>query len=184
MIRGVKVSEKPRSAESPKSAMTRTERETLRQSFRPVRVQLLFIGESPPASGRFFYSRNSGLYRAVRAAFQIADSSISDDAFLESFMHYGCYLTDLSSDPVDHLDVRERQLLSHKGERRLTRQIQNLEPKILAPVLRSISANVRSAASRADWSGEILDLPYPGRWVRNRSVFINTLVPVLHCLKS
>jgi hypothetical protein len=34
--------------------LTRYQREILRRSFRPARVRVLFVGESPPASGRFF----------------------------------------------------------------------------------------------------------------------------------
>ena len=48
----------------------RRQRERLRQQFRPEAVRLLFIGESPPASGRFFYHGDSGLYRAIREVFQ------------------------------------------------------------------------------------------------------------------
>jgi hypothetical protein len=46
--------------------LTRREREALRESFRPKPIRILFVGEAPPASGRFFYSANSGLYRAMR----------------------------------------------------------------------------------------------------------------------
>ena len=37
-------------------------REHLRRRYRPAHVDLLFIGEAPPASGRFFYQADSGLY--------------------------------------------------------------------------------------------------------------------------
>ena len=45
--------------------------EELRRKYRPGRVRLLFIGESPPASGRFFYRRNSGLYLAEHPALNL-----------------------------------------------------------------------------------------------------------------
>jgi len=76
--------------------LTRWERETLRESFRPKRIRILFIGEAPPASGRFFYSANSGLYRAMRDAFRTVDPQIDDENFLSLFQALGCYLTDLS----------------------------------------------------------------------------------------
>ena len=44
-------------------------KERLRQRQRPRRVIILFVGEAPPASGRFFYQADSGLYRAIREAF-------------------------------------------------------------------------------------------------------------------
>jgi hypothetical protein len=163
---------------------TKRQRETLRQSFRPRQIQLLFIGESPPASGRFFYSANSGLYRAMRAAFQIAEANIDDGNFLSVFQQYGCYLTDLCHEPVDKLDPAERRALCKAGEKDLARQLIRLRPVMIAPVLRSIAKNVESAAALAEWRGPILQFPYPGRWSRHRDAFIEALVPVIGKLKS
>jgi hypothetical protein len=59
--------------------------ERLRRRYRPARVRLLFIGESPPASGRFFYRQDSGLYGAIRDAFRGIDPSITDETFLGIF---------------------------------------------------------------------------------------------------
>jgi hypothetical protein len=143
---------------------------------------LLFIGESPPASGRFFYSGNSGLYRAMRAAFQIADSGIDDENFLDAFGARGCYLTDLSHDPVDHLEPALRREMRRRGEKSLARDIARLQPDIIAPVLRSIVRNVENAVALPDWRGQILHFPYPGRWSRHRKAFIEALVPVIRRL--
>lgn len=71
--------------------LTRQERETLRERFLPKKVRILFVGEAPPASGRFFYSANSGLYRAMRDAFKSADPRIDDQNFLRRFQALGCY---------------------------------------------------------------------------------------------
>jgi hypothetical protein len=162
---------------------TRRERERLRQSFRPPHIQLLFIGESPPASGRFFYSANSGLYRAMRMAFQIVDSKVDDENFLAAFRARGCYLTDLSHEPVDRLDPVLRRAMRSDGEKFLAREITRLQPGIIAPVLRSIVRNVENAAARASWQGEILQFPYPGRWSRYREAFVKALVPVIRRLR-
>jgi hypothetical protein len=163
--------------------MTKRERERLRQSFRPARICLLFIGESPPASGRFFYSANSGLYRAMRTAFQIADSKLDDEDFLAVFRARGCYLTDLSHEPVDHLEPGLRREMRREGEKSLARAITRLQPDVVAPVLRCIVRNVENAVARADWQGQILHFPYPGRWSRHRKAFIEALVPVIRRLE-
>jgi hypothetical protein len=160
------------------------EREGLRQSFLPRRVQLLFIGESPPASGRFFYSANSGLYRAMRMAFQIAGPGVDDENFLAVFQQRGCYLTDLCPEPVDRLDRDRRLFLRTAGEKHLARQIKRFRPAIVAPVLRSIAGNVRNAALLAAWDGPIVQFPYPGRWSRHREVFTEALVPIIRRLKT
>lgn len=156
---------------------SRRERERLRRSFRPGNIQLLFIGESPPASGRFFYSANSGLYRAMRTAFQLADSTISDENFLSVFRDRGFYLTDLCLDPVDQLGADERGATRNDGEKHLCRELKCLRPITIAPVLRSIVPNVENAASLANWEGRMIELPYPGRWSRHREAFIEALVP-------
>src|SRR3954453_17142936 len=162
---------------------TKRERESLRRSFQPSRIQLLFIGESPPASGRFFYSGNSGLYRAMRAVFQRVDARISDENFLYRFRAYGCYLADLSQEPVDHLDTPRAPAMRSKGQSLIARELTRLQPPIAPPVLRSIAGNVNNAAAQANWQGKILQLPYPGRWSRYRDAFIELLVPVISCLR-
>ena len=84
-------------------------RNRLRFRYRPERLRLLFIGEAPPASGRFFYRGDSGLYRAIRDAFRVVDPSFTDEAFLPVFQSSGCYLIDLCPDPVDRLDRQSRR---------------------------------------------------------------------------
>ena len=158
---------------SPESA------ERLRRSYRPARVRLLFIGESPPASGRFFYRGDSGLYRAMRDAFRTVDPSIREEQFLTAFQAWGCYLVDLCAEPVDRLDIKSRRAVCRAGEDVLARTIARLRPEGIATVVRSIEGNVARAVQRAGWSGPVLHLPYPGRWYRNRDVFIEMLRPVL-----
>jgi hypothetical protein len=139
----------------------------------------LFIGESPPASGRFFYRRDSGLYRAMRDAFQSVDPSIDDENFLAQFQASGCYFIDLCAEPVDHLDSKSRRAACVSSEERLARSIAKLKPARIATVVRSIESNVLRAASRAHWCGGFIHLPYPGRWSRYRDAFVNTLAPTI-----
>lgn len=47
------------------------DRASMRESFRPADVKILFIGESPPAGGALFYAANSNLFRYTNAAFQV-----------------------------------------------------------------------------------------------------------------
>jgi hypothetical protein len=70
------------------------ERELLRQRYRPNQVRILFIGEAPPVSGRFFYQADSGLYRAFRETFVAAFPSLQPPEFLAEFRALGCYLVD------------------------------------------------------------------------------------------
>ena len=156
--------------------------ERLRRKYRPARVRLLFVGEAPPASGRFFYRQDSGLYRAIRDAFRLVDSSIADHTFLEIFQRSGCYLIDMCAAPVDHLDAASRRAACLAGEPAFTRTLRRLEPDAMVTLVRSIRDNVLRAAARARWRGPILDLPYPGRWVSHRKVFLECLAPRLEQL--
>ena len=164
--------------------MTRQQREKLRRSFRPRRIQLLFVGESPPASGRFFYAANSGLYRAMSSAFQMADETINEENFLAAFRARGCYLIDLCHEPVDDLDMKQRRLMRRDGEKSLAREIARLRPDVIAPLLRAITGTVVSAVAQAGWQGQVLPLPYPGRWVRHREQCIAALTPVIRSLAN
>ena len=158
------------------------ERERLRRRYRPARIRLLFIGESPPASGRFFYRQDSGLYRAIRDTFRLVDPSVTDDTFLEIFQNSGCYLIDACAGPVDHLDARARRAACLACEPALARTIRQLEPAAIVTLLKSIRDNVRRAAADAGWHGPILELPYPGRWISYRKIFRERLVPQLEQL--
>jgi hypothetical protein len=159
-------------------------REALRAAYRPKKVKVLFVGESPPASGRFFYHRDSGLYRALRDAFHEVDDSIDDENFLAVFQRAGCYLIDACAEPVDRLEPEARQSACLAGEALLSRRIRALQPEIIVTLVRSISSNVEAAARRASWKGSMLTVPYPGRWVQHRKRFLELLVPQLEVLLS
>lgn len=154
-------------------------RERLRRRYRPNRVRILFVGESPPTSGRFFYQADSGLYRAVRDTFLAALPYLEKNEFLDSFRSLGCYLVDLCGEPVDKMASHARRCARRAGEVRLARTIRALRPKIIVTVVRSIRANVKRAREQAGWSGPHIELPYPGRWYRHRMRFHRQLVPLL-----
>jgi hypothetical protein len=159
-------------------------REQLRRRYLPHHLRLLFIGEAPPASGRFFYRRDSGLYRAIRDAFRVVEPSLADADFLPHFQASGCYLIDTCPYPVDRLDQKSRRAACCASEPLLTRAIREFQPPVIATTVRSIRPVVERAASHAGWRGRLLDLPYPGRWAAHRKLFIAQLVPELAALRS
>jgi hypothetical protein len=140
---------------------------------------VLFIGESPPASGRFFYQRDSGLYRAMLAAFERNDSSVNHDNFLATFRSAGCYLIDLCPDPVDDLEAKTRRAVCRASEPMLARAIRRLQPRMIVTVVRSIEENVTRAAEKSRWQGPVQNLPYPGRWSRYKKAFVEPLAETL-----
>lgn len=81
--------------------------ELLRRRYLPKEVRVLFVGESPPSGGTFFYAANSNLYFATQEAFVAASSALEGKDFLEEFRRMGCHLDDLCLEPVNHLDARD-----------------------------------------------------------------------------
>ena len=154
-------------------------RERLRRRYRPAHVHLLFIGEAPPASGRFFYQADSGLYRAIRGAFVAALPGLREDDFLQSFRALNCYLVDLCGRPVDRLNAAQRKQARTEGEIPLSRIVRRLQPEVLITVVRSILPNVIRVQQLSNWTGVHLVLPYPGRWKHHRAAFDELLIPVL-----
>jgi hypothetical protein len=163
-----------------KSQKTRLgEREQLRERYRPRHVRILFVGEAPPASGRFFYQGDSGLYRAIRYAFEKALPRVHDRGFLEAFQGLGCYLVDLCGRPVDRLGRAGRTRVCAAGEARLSKIVRELRPEITVTLLKSIQKHVERVLAEAKWSGIHVVLPYPGRWHQHREEFTRRLVPIL-----
>jgi hypothetical protein len=180
----------PRPARCDGGVTLRTEmaREELRSSFRPRSVRILFVGESPPAAGSFFYACDSELYRATRDAFHAALPQSRDADFLTYFAASGCYLEDLAHEPINHLidrsdgSLQKRLQARRAGEPRLARTIAELRPKVIVVLLKGIAANVERAAAAADCANvDRHILTYPSRWHRHRVAYRQELT---HLLRS
>jgi hypothetical protein len=139
-----------------------SELEELRRSFRPVRITTLFVGESAPQSGRFFYCGNSSLFHGMKRAFG------NRDTFLEDFKGKGFYLDDLVLKPVNKLERRERSRLRWASAARLAERLVEYKPKAIVVVMRAIKPMVQEAMRKAGISYEPFCAPHPafGNWTR------------------
>ena len=141
--------------------------ERLRRRYKPDDVRVLFVGESPPAGGTFFYRANSKLYDASREAFERAIPRLArEDDFLCAFARLGCYVEDLALYPVNHLDLRDPERLEARaaGVKPLARRIKPLRPKRFVFVMKAIVDDVRDALDAAGHNGvQRDDLPFPAR---------------------
>jgi hypothetical protein len=158
---------------------TAESREAERLRYRPRHVRMLFVGEAPPASGRFFYCADSGLYLAVRGAFIEVLPSLERTDFLPAFSALGCYLMDLCGKPVDRLPRAERRRACVDGEKKLAATLVALRPLVVVTLVRSIAPNVRRALENSNHSCSVVEVPYPGRWKRHRDEFVRLVAPVL-----
>jgi hypothetical protein len=130
--------------------------EEVRQSYRPDRITTLFVGESAPHGGTFFYNQDSGLFREIRKAFR------GDASFLDDFERNGFYLDDLVSEPVNHLGNKDRRRLCHAAVSSLVARLRDYNPQAVVILLRSIEPMVRSSIRDAGLSCQIYCTPYPG----------------------
>ncbi len=113
--------------------------ERIRKSFKPDRIKLLLVGESPPASGQFFYVRSlmtKYTSRAFETVFRIDFSDTT--SFLKFFQNKGCYLEDLTMTPVNKMPTVEREKTLEQGIIRLSKKLIDFDPEAIVIVLKKI----------------------------------------------
>jgi hypothetical protein len=133
---------------------------------------VLFIGESPPTSGTFFYDANSILYAATREAFLRAVPDLADEQdFLRAFQRMGCYLEDLSLCPIDRLPKPEKRRARTEAVGGLAERLRGMTPRVGVVVVMEVRPHVERALTTARVSvPEMEALPFPGQWWRKRYV--------------
>ena len=137
--------------------------ETLRARYKPDRVQILLIGESPPVGGTFFYAANSNLFRYTREAFEAAldRTWASDDDFLMFLKQCGFYLEDLCLEPVNGLASADRRAARCTGEESLAERLASISPEAVCVTPKAIASNVERAVSTAGLDVVPTLLPFP-----------------------
>jgi hypothetical protein len=130
--------------------------EETRANYRPDRITTLFVGESAPRGGTFFYNEDSGLFREIRKAFR------GNGHFLEDFMQNGFYLDDLVLEPVNHLANRDRRSLCKQSISSFVERLKDYKPKAILILLHSIKPMVLEAMREAGISYDPYCTPYPG----------------------
>jgi hypothetical protein len=140
--------------------------ERARADHRPRRITALFVAESAPVGGTFFYYGNGHLGRYLRRS--IEEVLAGDGDFLERFKSYGWYLDDLVQAPVNHLTPRERRAAHLGAAQVLQRRIAEYRPLAIVCLLKSIGAIVRAAASGAGFDGPFFEVPFPGNGQQRR----------------
>lgn len=168
-----------------------------RERFRPKRVRLLLIAESPPRSvvdtplRHFYHPRGPApdtLFRAVATALLDAapareGGAEAKEAALSRLAAGGYFLLDSAQCPVNHLPARDRRAAIHRcagavlrfqvaalalaPEARICLVVRGTVPGAALPVLRELGLVGRVA----DPAG----LPFPGRWPGHREAFQQAL---------
>jgi len=157
--------------------------EELRELFRPSRVVVLLVGESPPAGGSFFYSPGGSrlgwaTMEAFEEAFEVRFSSYS--CFLEFFRSRGFYLVDLLDERGRRVDEASEGELA-AAVRRLAGLVGELRPRLVVAVLCRVCGCVEEAVRLAGSGVPVVCLPFPAR---SRSRYVSGLAEVLRALEG
>ncbi|WP_319409473.1 hypothetical protein [uncultured Desulfosarcina sp.] len=139
--------------------------ESIRIGFRPEKIVLLMVGESPPAAGDFFYVK-SQMTKFTAKTFELAHGKKipPDDQqnFLEYFKRCGCYLEDICCTPVDDIPTEDRQRKLAEAVVGFSDRLARLRPLVVVVILKKIAAHSRIAAAMANLDVPIYVLPFPG----------------------
>ena len=136
--------------------------EAVRARYRPNRIVTLFVGELPPASGKFFYCGSTTLARAMKAAMTAAGLCDDEDNFLERFKEQGWYLDDLVLEPVNWLAKSERRRKWREAQDGFAARIKVYKPRAIVSVLKAIEDTVGTAAKAAGSDAQLFAVPFPG----------------------
>jgi hypothetical protein len=134
--------------------------EAVRARFRPERIATLFVGESAPSSGDFFYYGNTAMFRHMRRAVERALGESSD--FLQRFKACGWYLDDLVLTPVNHLTKSQRKAKCLDAQKSLADRIAAYQPEAIVSLLIVIKPFVDAAAITAGSNAPRYAVPFPG----------------------
>ncbi len=156
-----------------KEIMIRTYRDA-REAYKPERVRLLLIAESPPASGGYFYFEKTvgkdHLFRETMKALGLwpeaktLPKGLDKRPFLRQFQAKGFFLIDTSLVPVDNLPSPERRKAIVKGLPRLVDDVRQLGPERIVIVKASIYDPVRDALEHSGLGDRVVNLetlPFP-----------------------
>jgi hypothetical protein len=152
-----------------KSTATIIDREAIRKNFRPAKVCILFVGESPPANGRFFYVSSTMTHNMAQVfEYTFAKKFNSESDFLIFFKAMGCYLDDLSHTPLDKLPRPERKRVVANCVPQLAERMKEYQPEYVIAVLKSIESDVLRASHLANLKVPFHAIPFPGQGQQRR----------------
>ena len=152
--------------------------EATRARFRPAKITTLFVGESAPVSGDFFYYGNNAMLTHMQRAVEQALGGGGD--FLDRFKGFGWYLDDLVLTPVNQLKGAERGAKCRDAQNSLAVRIAEYQPLAIVSLMIGIKSIVDAAAIAAGNDAPRFAVPFPGmgQQVRFRAAMAE-IIPTL-----
>lgn len=105
--------------------------EDVRNRYIPSEIKVLFIGESPPIGGTFFFLGKSILFNATKDVFEeFYDKYFYNPLdFLDFFKNSGYFLDDLCYEPINHItDIEKRRKLREENIENLKSRLNKYNP--------------------------------------------------------
>jgi hypothetical protein len=145
--------------------------QALRESFKPEKIKLLFIAESPPKNDTFFYSEKSGFYNYTKQIFNelFQDEIDKSKSFLHFFQNKGCFLDDLCHKPKTYKEICKELRENKNGECNYVKKLQcrlaSYNPQAIIITPKRIDGFVREAIKQSKITINpelIFTLPFPG----------------------
>jgi len=133
--------------------------EALRMSFRPDQITTLFVGESSPVNGTFFYDGDNSMVRYMQRA---VEAVLPDEGnFLDRFRGYGWYLDDLVLTPINHLQPSARRAAWLRASNSLAGRIDEYRPLAIVSLLSGIKRIVEGRRKDCGQHCNFIQRPIP-----------------------
>ena len=152
-----------------------------RALYKPRTIRVLFVAESPPSSGGFFYfSKTIGkdhLFRETMKALSLwplrhpLRKGLDKTGLLEEFRSRGFFLIDTCDIPVDRLSPKARRISIAREAPSLARRAKKLDPDSIVIVKQTVYGPVRHALETAGLGDRVLNtepLPFPSHGNQRR----------------
>jgi hypothetical protein len=146
---------------------TREDYAGARKKYMPDKIRILFVAESPPSSGGFFYfPRTVGkdhLFRETMKALKLwpvnlaMGKGLDKTPLLEEFRSKGFFLIDTCQLPVDKLPADQRRDTILRDAAGLALRAQQLHPDHIILVKKTVYHPVRDALERNGLGHKILN---------------------------
>jgi hypothetical protein len=153
----------------------------LKQKYKPQKVDILFISDGKPVNNRYFYLKNSSMYRAVKEAFTRAFGAFeSDDEFLQAFVELGAYFESLTLEPIKFLPPKEQVAAREQGVEPLAKRIAEMQPRLIIISIKAIEKYAREAIRLSGVQVQhVAVTPFPVKSMANVNNCINGIIAAL-----
>jgi hypothetical protein len=155
----------------------------IRQLYKPQEVQFIFITEAVQPGNRFFYNKNSNVFRAIKEAFtQVFGAFGSNDDFLAFFKENGCYVDYLCPEMINDLPPEVRQKVRKVGIAPLSERLAVMQPKVVITVMKVLEKEVIEAIKLAAITSVKYTkaIAFPAHSKTNADKCVNELVAILN----